>query len=91
MRAGSIVIWTSELPHCNYPNDSNRFRMNQYIRMFPAQEGKPNTDARRETLLRILPKDLVVDDLGYKLLGISSWYSGWCNLSSWSSWSCNLV
>ena len=25
LRAGSLLIWSSELPHCNYPNDSDRY------------------------------------------------------------------
>ena len=35
MRAGSLLIWNSELPHCNYANDSDRFRMVQYVKCFP--------------------------------------------------------
>jgi len=38
MRAGSLLIWSSEQPHCNYPNDSDRFRMNFYLKYFPAHE-----------------------------------------------------
>ena len=36
MRKGALLVWNSELPHCNYSNDSNRFRMVQYIQCFPA-------------------------------------------------------
>jgi hypothetical protein len=36
MRARSLLIWNSELPHCNYPNDSSRFRMVQYVKCFPS-------------------------------------------------------
>mmetsp|Transcript_637 Transcript_637/g.1178 ORF Transcript_637/g.1178 Transcript_637/m.1178 type:complete len:415 (+) Transcript_637:18-1262(+) len=36
MRAGSLLVWNSDLPHCNYANDSERFRMVQYIKAFPA-------------------------------------------------------
>jgi len=35
MRAGSLVVWSSTMPHCNFPNTSSRFRMCQYIKMFP--------------------------------------------------------
>jgi len=35
MRAGSLVVWSSTMPHCNFPNSSSRFRMCQYIKMFP--------------------------------------------------------
>jgi len=33
MRAGSVLIWNSQLPHGNYPNDSEDFRMVQYVKM----------------------------------------------------------
>ena len=29
--AGSLIIWDSRLPHCNYPNDGYDFRIVQYI------------------------------------------------------------
>ena len=29
--AGSLIIWDSGLPHCNYPNESYNFRIAQYI------------------------------------------------------------
>ena len=38
MRAGSLLIWDSRLPHGNYPNESSQFRMVQYITFFPAGE-----------------------------------------------------
>jgi len=71
-RAGSYVVWSSELPHCNYPNDSNRFRINQYIRMFPAQEGAPGTDIR-VGMMEEYTKEVEVTDLGKKVLGLESW------------------
>eukprot|EP01087_Luapelamoeba_hula_P024522 TRINITY_DN9360_c0_g1_i1.p1 TRINITY_DN9360_c0_g1~~TRINITY_DN9360_c0_g1_i1.p1 ORF type:complete len:446 (+),score=103.34 TRINITY_DN9360_c0_g1_i1:16-1353(+) len=36
MRKGSLVVWSSRMPHCNYPNDSAGWRYNQYIKMFPS-------------------------------------------------------
>ena len=38
MRAGSLLVWNSELPHCNFHNDSERFRMVQYVKCFPCPE-----------------------------------------------------
>ena len=35
MRAGSLLVWNSELPHCNFANDSEKFRMVQYVKCFP--------------------------------------------------------
>jgi len=74
-RAGSLIIWRSEQPHCNYPNDSERFRFNIYIKMFPAHNGAPGTKARMNDLLSILPADFKnwVTPLGSKLLGLTSW------------------
>ena len=31
MRAGSLLVWDSRLPHGNYPNESDKFRMVQCI------------------------------------------------------------
>jgi len=37
VRPGSLIIWDSRLPHCNYPNESTtQFRYVQYITYFPA-------------------------------------------------------
>lgn len=70
-------VWSSEQPHCNYPNDSDRFRINQYIKMFPAQEGGPNTNVRADTIKQMLPKNFQVSELGMKLLGLKSWKDTW--------------
>ena len=42
MRAGSLLVWNSELPHCNYANDSDKFRMVQYVKCFP----RPSSSAK---------------------------------------------
>ncbi len=34
-RAGSIIIFTRELPHNIYPNTSDKFRYAQYLRFAP--------------------------------------------------------
>lgn len=72
--AGSLIVWMGEEPHCNYPNDSDRFRINQYVKMFPAQTGRPNTATRRLVVSEMtshLEEELT--PLGLKLLGINSW------------------
>jgi len=74
-RAGSLVVWSSELPHCNYPNDSNRFRINQYIKMMPAQEGGAGTDIRRGMMMEYT-NDVEVSPLGRKVLGLENWHEG---------------
>jgi len=73
MRAGSLLIWSSEMPHCNYSNNSNKFRMVQYIKMFPAQPGKPGVDHRKRLLLQHVPKELQEIDLASKLFGLMRW------------------
>jgi hypothetical protein len=71
-RAGSLIVWSSELPHCNYPNDSSRFRMNYYIKMFPAQEGAKGTDIRKE-MINFYLDGKEVSALGRKLFGLETW------------------
>ncbi|KAG2378541.1 hypothetical protein C9374_008180 [Naegleria lovaniensis] len=34
-KAGSLIVWNTLLPHANYPNHSDRFRICQYIKMIP--------------------------------------------------------
>jgi len=69
-RARSIVIWRSELPHCNYPNGSNRFRMVQYIRYFPAQLSGVGLDERKKFLQRMIYAVEYRNSFRNKLLGI---------------------
>jgi len=38
IRKGSILIWNSCLPHGTFPNDSDKFRMIQYIKMARADD-----------------------------------------------------
>jgi len=71
-RAGSLIVWSSELPHCNYPNDSSRFRMNYYIKMFPAQEGGKGTEIRKGMIENYL-EGKVVSKLGRNLFGLEPW------------------
>jgi hypothetical protein len=72
-RSGSLIVWRGEEPHCNYPNDSNRFRFNQYLKMIPAQHGKDGSDLRQQKLNELLPGDFQVTELGQKLFGLKHW------------------
>ncbi|CAF1414000.1 unnamed protein product [Adineta ricciae] len=38
VRKGSFVAWDSRLPHGNFPNNNNQFRIVQYIAFEPAKE-----------------------------------------------------
>jgi hypothetical protein len=78
MRAGSLVVWSSELPHCNFPNDSNRFRFNQYVKMFPAPPNGSEGLDKREIDMRVAvreacSKGFKLSSLGEKLFGMKPW------------------
>ncbi len=44
--------------------------------MFPAQEGKENTDIRTEEMKIRIPKEVEMSELGKRLVGLESW-KGW--------------
>jgi len=77
MRKGSVVVWSSRMPHCNYPNSSERFRACQYIKMFPMavmpKEGGAEWTARAEAVRSRMPKETPVTELGAKMLGLAPW------------------
>jgi ectoine hydroxylase-related dioxygenase (phytanoyl-CoA dioxygenase family) len=73
VRAGSLVIWRGEMAHCNYPNASNKFRMVQYLKMFPQRSGYPGLKQREELVKNLLPKEVNPTELGRKLFGIEEW------------------
>ena len=67
VRKGSIIIFTAELPHTMFPNDSEEFRFAQYLRMAPLStlELTPEQKEKRKTLVQEnLPPNLVVTDIG---------------------------
>ena len=72
-RAGSLVIWRSELPHCNYSNSSKKFRMVTYLKMVPARWNAPGTRIRKMEIAKRIPKDFELTELGKKLLGFEEW------------------
>jgi len=55
-REGSLIVWNSQLPHCNFPNHSNKFRINQYLKMFPAQPNGKGVSYRKQILAEIFQK-----------------------------------
>lgn len=76
VRAGSLIVWSSDLIHANCPNDSERFRMVQYMKMFPAREGMEGTERRRLGILDLMPETFSPSELGKKLYGMESWGIG---------------
>jgi len=74
-RAGSLIVWRSEQPHCNFPNNSNVFRINQYIKMIPAREKCKGVQERRTVMRQLVSKFMdEVTPLGRKVFGLDSWY-----------------
>eukprot|EP01102_Stenamoeba_stenopodia_P009585 TRINITY_DN283_c0_g3_i3.p1 TRINITY_DN283_c0_g3~~TRINITY_DN283_c0_g3_i3.p1 ORF type:complete len:466 (+),score=101.83 TRINITY_DN283_c0_g3_i3:208-1605(+) len=53
-RKGSVVLWNSCLPHCNYPADGEKFRYCQYFKVFPACLIQPDLRLQRESSLNPL-------------------------------------
>ena len=80
MRAGSLLVWNSELPHCNFPNDSDRFRMVQYVKCFPrpppaaSAEGGAGSGGclTKEKTRDEVVEDLVKGSLGYERMSALS-------------------
>lgn len=74
MRKGSLCIWSAELPHCNYPNESNQLRACVYVKMFPKSSLPLGVEGflkeRTKALLRLMPPGLEVTDLGRRLFAL---------------------
>ena len=69
MRAGSLLVWNSELPHCNFPNDSDRFRMVQYVKCFPRPPPATTAKGGGGSLTKEKTRAEVVEGLVRKSLG----------------------
>ena len=72
IRKGSLLVWDSRLPHGNFPNDSNRMRIVQYLDMAPDSDEavRPFPLSRDD-----LPEDFQLTKLGKKLYGFQPWES----------------
>ncbi len=80
MKAGSLLVWNSQLPHGNFPNTSEAdFRMVQYLKMIPVSEPRefrpaiPSTDF---SLKEWFPPEFEPSELGKKLFGLEDWEEG---------------
>lgn len=84
LRKGEMVIWNSKTAHANFPNNSSKMRIHQYIRMLPAD--KQSNDKDRYAPVRIMHKWRTdpfttfsveglpyLSDLGRKLVGLEPW------------------
>jgi hypothetical protein len=67
VRKGSLIIFSSELPHTMFPNESEKFRYAQYLRMAPLStlELSEETSLKRKELIkRNLPSELSITEIG---------------------------
>lgn len=78
MRAGSMVVFSAELPHTMYGNESAGFRYAQYLRMQPLstlEMSDEQAEKRRRMIQDHIPSDLIVTKIGqevFQLLTVSS-------------------
>jgi len=76
MRKGSLCVWSSELPHCNYPNNSDQFRACFYVKMFPRTsiplQIKGYLKSRANAVLEAMPKGYKVTEHGKKVFGLDA-------------------
>jgi len=71
LRKGSVVIWSSNLPHCNRGNKSSSWRYCQYIKMIPTKTVHPDDlSLRAQMVSSLFPKDFLVSDHGQKVFGL---------------------
>ncbi|ETW08606.1 hypothetical protein H310_01150 [Aphanomyces invadans] len=75
MKAGSLLIWNSQLPHGNFPNDGFNFRMVQYVKMIPTAdtEFRPAMQLSKFDRAEWFPSDFTPTPLGNKLFGLDKW------------------
>mmetsp|Transcript_36415 Transcript_36415/g.76446 ORF Transcript_36415/g.76446 Transcript_36415/m.76446 type:complete len:152 (+) Transcript_36415:1-456(+) len=73
VRAGSLVIWNQFTFHANYPNRSGRWRLNQYVRMYPSEKTRFFSIAPHP---EDYPRDFIentITPLGRRLFGMDLW------------------
>jgi hypothetical protein len=76
MKAGSLLIWNSQLPHGNFPNTGYDFRMVQYIKMIPVDDPReflPAMKLQRFNTSEWFPEDFTPSPLGEMLYGLKDW------------------
>ena len=66
LRKGSLLIWNSQLPHGNYPNNSDKPRMVQYIKMAPHDD----LSIEPWTTQEYIPSEMELDEREKKILGL---------------------
>jgi len=71
VREGSLLIWDSRIPHCTFPNKSQRGRMIQYIKMAPVDDKA--IQPLHAPYPGLLPPDFTPTELGKKIYGFAAW------------------
>eukprot|EP01113_Clastostelium_recurvatum_P020196 TRINITY_DN2399_c0_g1_i3.p1 TRINITY_DN2399_c0_g1~~TRINITY_DN2399_c0_g1_i3.p1 ORF type:complete len:457 (+),score=84.76 TRINITY_DN2399_c0_g1_i3:94-1464(+) len=72
IRKGSLLIWDSRMPHGSFPNDSERFRVVQYMKMADAQDPAFLPWAV-DGILPSQDEGFTLSNLGAKLFGLEKW------------------
>jgi hypothetical protein len=71
VRAGSLILFSAELPHTMFPNESDQFRYAQYLRMTPLSTLQLTTQEiqQRKALLQLImpPNFIVSKEIGYEV------------------------
>ena len=65
MRKGSLLVFSRELPHNIYQNESENFRYAQYLRMTPESSlllSEKEKEARKKLIRLLLPEKIDVSD-----------------------------
>ncbi|KAG9416395.1 hypothetical protein AC1031_000801 [Aphanomyces cochlioides] len=77
MKAGSLLIWNSQLPHGNFPNDGYDFRMVQYLKMIPVKDREflPAMKLEKFDKSEWFPAEYSPSALGKMLFGMEDWPS----------------
>eukprot|EP00656_Telonema_subtile_P044920 TRINITY_DN51189_c0_g1_i1.p1 TRINITY_DN51189_c0_g1~~TRINITY_DN51189_c0_g1_i1.p1 ORF type:complete len:167 (+),score=20.59 TRINITY_DN51189_c0_g1_i1:146-646(+) len=83
MRAGSVVLWDSRLPHGNFPNESGKWRLCQYLGFHPAPSTRTQPGLVKGIIEQMmlerdtgrLPESILDTALGPKLVGLHPWES----------------
>ncbi|ELR13360.1 uncharacterized protein ACA1_240370 [Acanthamoeba castellanii str. Neff] len=78
-RRGHIVIWDAGQAHCNFPNNSPKCRIYQFVRMMPALKECAVRDKHSPfAVVQKYPnvkfwEDVELTPLGRKLVGLDPW------------------
>ena len=70
VKAGSLIVFNSMLPHANQPNDSERFRICQYIKMVP-RKGSETFQKMRSSIIDMgMDPEFVPSETGKIVFGL---------------------